>query len=293
MARQRTGEQNHVGILDRFRGRGAAVATALGLSGVFLAGCSSPTEAQPPTVATSSAKPDAQPSASPTSSSSETAAPTQTKTETGTKPDTEALVAALDKASPEAYVRLDSDARLTWVLTKGKEANDNGYFSKFLNQQTSTGTGLADFNPFFTPLNKGSNGQDIVYQHLYFEALGDAWQTDVNSVGNGPLDQKTAEKLISARVFDPKSAVYKDRIDTVRSSTVAGRLGDKTVFGYRCVSNEPGDDMTLEDGTKAPTRLIILSADGQTWEEKYVFVERTELGENNGLWLLVSEHKLK
>ena len=226
-----------------------------------------------------------------TETTSATAEPTGS--ETTPDPDTEALVAALDKASPETFEKLPLDSRLTWALAKYKLANDNGFFAAFLDQKTAVGDTLAYHNPLFDPLNRGSNGQAIVSQYLYGMQLRQAWQTDVSSTGNGPLDQDTAQKLIAGMILDPKSAAYKDHVDTVKTSTEAGRINNKAVFGYQSVSNEIGDDITLDDGSKAPTRNIVLNTEGNDWETVFAFVERPELGAGNGLWLLVSEKKKK
>ena len=265
-----------------------AVMSLGALGGV--AGCSP--EAPRPS-ATATAAPGGEASPSTTPSASETASATPTAAETSTDPDTEAVIAALEKASPEAFEKLPLDSRLTWVLAKYKLTSDELYFSRFLNQKTFEGDSLGAHNPIETPLGADANGQAIVDQFLFGMQLRQAWQPNVQSEGNGPLDQKTAEKLISGMILDPKSAAYKDHVDTVKNSTEAGRIGDKDVAGYRCVNTELGDDITLEDGTKAPTKTIILSTNGQTWKDVFVFVERPELGPKKGVWLLVSEKQQK
>ncbi len=248
MARQRTGEQNHVGILDRFRGRGAAAAAALGIGAMSLAGCSSPTEAQPPTVATSSAKPDAQPSASPspTSSSHETTANPVDKLNPRTVLDGE-LYKSL---TPEQQAEIQKYRNMPLAEFQKADRKKQLMYAQFvydtyeqyaINQiKTQGDLSIVEYMPL-EPLTEQGSGQDIVnWSSQQWSVALQMTHGSTSPYNFRPENLADAEKMLALMYTAPGSNQYNHALRELdRATTSLVERGSNGYDGATVMKEEP------------------------------------------------------
>lgn len=283
-------KQRQKGLLVKIGAPFAVVAAGVG---IYLSSSNNSAEKAPGVnepVATAPATPNQSPPTVPDSNVDNSPEATPTSE---TSLHDEAFVGALDELSANDFNKLPLKERAEWVLTKMQEINDNGYLSDFLNQKLNDGTTLAEWSPFWMPLNKFSNGADIMKQSTYAEQLIKGAKDDISVDGNGSLNQELATKMVSGYALDPNTKAFKSMLDTVNNTTKAGRLEDRDINDVIVTQTSKGIPYTNPiDGSKTIKRNLTIVHAGQTVEMTYVFIPQAQLGEDGGLWLLLDESDL-
>ncbi|MBC7943452.1 hypothetical protein H7X68_03065 [Candidatus Saccharibacteria bacterium] len=270
----------------------AATALALGI-GVGANAMNSKDERVAPVtpVATAEANPPVAPVAPEV-----TATPEETADET-IDSEASAIFELNKKLSIESFNKRPRDERLGFVWSVYSELAETGNLSDFMDQKLGDGEEVYEHNPAIaqTPAYEIDNGQRIMNFQIFSEATAAAFKQDTTTGGDGPLDFKTAQKLLSGLTYDvgtkDKSDKYSGMVDLLDDSTQARRLsGFESIMALDTSKLQTGVDA---EGEQIKYKDVLYNpGTGETFAARFVF--KTFTGADNkehSLWLRISTKK--
>jgi len=207
-------------------------------------------------------------------------------------PQWDSLVATYKSLQVPEYNRLPKEQRLKPVWNTYYQIAKEGYLIDFLDSKVIGNKSLADYNPVLMPVDKDTDGQTIVNESDFAAQVVMAMKLDITVSGNGPLDKKAAEQMLSGVTFRVGEANpdYKTLLSSINDGESAGKF-----------KQSPADDRALDytelikgkDATGNPIeykKVLLSTGTGRTYVNTYNLVDVTDgNGKIQHIYLLASQ----
>jgi|GEM_PF-1405207 len=218
-----------------------------------------------------------------------TAAPTIAPMES---PQWKSLVETYKSLDIKEFNNLPQEQRLKPVWDTYYQLATQYYLTDFLDAVAIGGKHLYEYNPLLIPVDKDTDGQTIVNESDFAAQVVMAMKPDITVSGNGLLDKKAAEQMLSGVTFKVGEANpdYKTLLSSINDGESAGKF-----------KQDPANDRALDytelikgkDDAGNPIeykKVLLSTGTGRTYVNTYNLVDVTDgNGKIQHMYLLASQ----